>query len=98
MEATQGNQKIKIGLIDGQVDLDHQDFSGVRIRNLVDRSGSNCSSIARIRATFIAGMLASKNRKKAIGICPQCELLVYNIFCDGNYKVSSVEELSTALG
>ena len=87
MNISSGDPKVKIGVIDGPIDLNRPHFHGSRIRTVKDSQTSRCriaSSIACMHGTFVIGILASKRGSKAPGICPNCEIILYPIFKENN--------------
>jgi subtilisin family serine protease len=85
MNISSGNPHIKIGLIDGPIELNHPAFQGSRIRAIkVSQIAAckNASSLACRHGTFIAGILSAKRGSPAAAICPGCTLLLRPVFID----------------
>ena len=105
MEASAGRPEIVIGLIDGPVALDHEDFAGAAIRQLGGGPAASCApgaSLACVHGTLVAGVLAARRGSGAPAICPGCTLLVRPIFSDAaslsrRMPVTSPEELAAAI-
>lgn len=105
MELTSGRSEIRIGLIDGPVQINHPDLAGENIRELPGGSGGSCArtnSAACIHGTFVAGILCAKRNSPAPAICPNCTLLVRPIFAEtilenGAPPGATPEELATAI-
>jgi len=105
MERTSGIPKIKVGLIDGPVVLDHPDLATENILAVSGKLPAVCtqaSSAACMHGTFVAGILCAKRDSPAPAICPNCTLLVRPIFSEtisGNGQLPSAtpEELAAAI-
>jgi hypothetical protein len=106
MERTPGRRDVKIGLIDGPVNLDHADLSTDLIHELSETGTGRCgeqTSAACHHGTFVAGMLCGRRGSPAPAICPGCTLLVCPIFDEtagveqGNIPSASPEELVRAI-
>jgi subtilisin family serine protease len=110
MQISTGDPKIRIGVIDGPLDLSHPAFHGSRIRTVKDSQVGACrisSSIACMHGTFVVGILAAKRGDHVPAICPNCEILLYPIFRDNEqiknknidvvFPASTPEELSNAI-
>ena len=83
MTLTRGSSQIRIGLIDGPVDLNHSDFAVSRIETITIKKDAAClnsKSHACAHGTFVAGMLSAMPGAAAPAICPGCVLLVRPIF------------------
>ncbi len=81
MERSEGDDRVRIGLIDGPVVVNHPDLSAGKIQ--IIRPDGDCrdrGGIACLHGTFIAGVLSAKRGTLAPAICPDCTLLVYPIF------------------
>jgi hypothetical protein len=81
MERTSGAGDLKIGLIDGPVDLDHPDFARARSQSIT--AGGRCGlsgSAACAHGTFVAGILSARRGSVAPAIAPGCTLLVRSLF------------------
>src|SRR5262245_3134949 len=105
MERTSGIPKIKVGLIDGPVVLDHPDLATENILEVSGKLSGTCSqagSTACMHGTFIAGILCARRNSLAPAICPNCTLLVRPIFLetisgDGQLPSATPDELATAI-
>ena len=86
MAMTRGNPRIKIGLIDGLVAMNHPGLSGARILSQTANAGcQQPNSIACQHGTFIAGILVSANNSESpgqSGICPDCTIFVSSVFSE----------------
>jgi subtilisin family serine protease len=83
MNRSRGRPEVKIGLIDGPVDLDHPALARDQVQEL--RGGSASSrpnSNASLHGVFVAGILSAERGAPAPAICPGCTLLVRPIFAD----------------
>lgn len=86
MERSRGHPRIKIGLIDGPVAMNHQDLVTQNIREIPGRSPARCAQVqssACGHGTFVAGILSGRRGSMASAICPDCTLLVRPIFPEG---------------
>ena len=106
MSMSKGNPNIKIGLIDGPIDIIHPAFETSNIKTIKDWHLSACknaSSIACIHGTFVAGILCAKRGLSAPGICPDCAIILNPIFKEMNNSNETVipsaipEELASAI-
>jgi subtilisin family serine protease len=85
MARTEGNPRVKVGLIDGPVFVDHPDLAKTRIEGTGGSGGFQCTvadGISCLHATFVAGILFGKRSSPAPAICPGCTLLVRPIFSE----------------
>jgi subtilisin family serine protease len=108
MKLTDGGEDIKIGLIDGPIDLNHPLFKNTKIRTVTSSQAVSCresSSPACMHGTFIAGILVATRASQAPAICPNCELILRPIFKESNngankddvIPVSNPQELAEAI-
>lgn len=105
MERTSGIPKIKVGLIDGPVVIDHPDLATENILEVPGKLSGTCaqaSSVACMHGTFVAGILCAKRNSPPPAICPNCTLLVRPIFSetisgDGQLPRATPEELAAAI-
>ena len=75
----QWRRRVRIGLIDGPIVLDHPALEAAHIRFVGDASrGLAEPSLAH--GTFVAGVLAARRGASAPALCPGCPLLVRPIF------------------
>ena len=104
MSLGSGRPEIKIGLIDGPVELNSPNLVRERIREVPGKIPGVCgaaNSAACIHGTFVAGILCARRNSSAPAICPGCTLLVRPIFAetaaaDGEMPSATVEELARA--
>ena len=105
MSITSGSPDIKIGLIDGPVDIDHPDFSKEHILEISKTVHTGCkqdNSAPCIHGTLVAGILCAKRESLAPSICPNCTLIIRPIFTETNTKkeyqpVATSKELIKAM-
>ena len=110
MNITRGHPDIRIGVIDGPVDLNHPAFQGSRLRTVKDSQIVECKNardIACTHGTFITGILCAKRELPVSGICPDCEIILNPIFIkevtndklnnDIGFPSATPKELSTAI-
>jgi subtilisin family serine protease len=86
MAISTGAPGVIIGLIDGPIDFNHSAFQSANITTVKNSQYAACrsaSSIACMHGTFIAGMLCARRGLSAPAICPDCKLLLYPIFSEG---------------
>ena len=86
MAISTGKLDVVIGLIDGPIDFSHSAFQGANITTVKNSQYAACrsaNSIACMHGTFIAGMLCARRGLTAPAICPDCKLLLYPIFAEG---------------
>lgn len=84
MKMTEGSPEIKVGLIDGAVDISHPAFNGGNLRALGKYSAA-CNvkdSVSCQHGTFIAGVLSASRAFSSPGIAPNCSLLIRPIFSE----------------
>jgi len=101
MRRTEGSPDIRVGLIDGPVNLTHPDLVSSRLLALDHAAGAMCSrhgSFACVHGTFVAGILAASRTSAASAICPGCTVLIRPIFSEGNaVPVATPGELAGAI-
>jgi subtilisin family serine protease len=109
MNISSGHSDIKVGLIDGPVDITHSAFQTSNIKTVRDsqlNACKNASSIACSHGTFVAGILCAKRGLPAPAICPSCHVILNPIFRENidntGYKSmifpsARAEELSNAI-
>ncbi len=105
MERTRGSPELKIGLIDGPVNIKHPDLAGEHLREIPGNNGGACTqanSAACLHGTFVAGILSAKRGSVAPAICPNCALLVRPIFAEtkaanGEMPSATPQELAQAI-
>lgn len=109
MNISSGHSDIKIGIIDGPVELNHPAFQISNIKTARDsqlNACNNASSIACSHGTFVAGILCAKRGLSAPAICPNCEIILNPIFREDMDSTSNksmifpsvtAEELSNAI-
>jgi subtilisin family serine protease len=83
MNKTSGIPKIKVGLIDGPVDMTHSTLNRhmIRIIKQTDQIDNN-NSPAITHGTFVAGILCARRdtSSQAPAICPNCTIIIRPIF------------------
>ena len=85
MELGSGRREVRIGLVDGPVDLRHAGLVRARDVQIPGRLAGSCaqaSNPACAHGTFVAGILVAKRYSPAPAICPACTLLLRPIFED----------------
>ena len=85
MQRTSGVPAVRVGLIDGPVDLSHPDLETRNIQPVMGQTFGVCSrtdSLACRHGTLVAGVLAAHRGSLSPGICPDCTLLVRPIFAE----------------
>jgi subtilisin family serine protease len=105
MERTEGNPKVKIGLIDGPVATRHSGLAGAHLQEILGDNSATCSQVnstACLHGTFVAGILSAKRNSPAPAICPDCTLLIRPIFTETRKGIEHMpsatpEELATAI-
>lgn len=107
MSLSSGRPELKIGLIDGPVNIDHPHLESENIHEVGTGSPVACTqsdSIACKHGTFVASILLGKRSSVAPAICPRCTLLVRPVFAEtlssvvGNRTPSATpEDLSAAI-
>jgi subtilisin family serine protease len=97
---------ISIGVIDGPVDLNHEAFTGSKIRTTKNSEVAACrnaDNIACIHGTFVTGILTGRRETQAPALCPDCEIILRPIFPEEaneqHFKLPSTspEELAQAI-
>src|SRR5438128_805779 len=86
MNISSGDKDVKIGIIDGPVDINHSAFQVSNIKTVRDsqlNSCKNANSIACAHATFVVGILCARRGLTAPAICPNCEIILNPIFGGG---------------
>jgi subtilisin family serine protease len=81
MSITTGSSDVRIGLIDGAVDVRHRGF-GASPPIVELQSGSNSLQFNVAHGTFVAGILISQLDLDVPGICPGCQVLVRPVLRD----------------
>jgi subtilisin family serine protease len=105
MDRTTGSPEVRIGLIDGPVDLDHPHLQSARVRAVSPALNIACGDTvteACTHGTLVAGVLVGERSSGAPAICPGCTLLVRPIFLEKrsvhrNSTAASVEEVAAAI-
>jgi len=109
MKLSSGKPDIKIGIIDGPVELNHSAFEDTIIKTVRSSQVNRCmnaSSIACSHGTFVAGIICAKRGLSAPAICPNCEIILNPIFKEEIEKATvnhmslpsaTTEELSKAI-
>lgn len=81
MQASAGSAQVPIGLVDGPV-AELPELASVRWVGARPRSNSACAGAAWRHGTAVTGILHAQRGSSAVGVCPQCPLLVRPIFMD----------------
>lgn len=92
MKMTEGSPEIKVGLIDGPVDISHPAFNGGNLLAL-DKYSAACNardSLSCQHGTFIAGILSASRTFSSPGIAPNCSLLIRPIFSEGSLQKTNL--------
>jgi subtilisin family serine protease len=105
MERSSGNPRIRIGLIDGPVMMNHPALTAGNIFSLSSTRRTGCvqaTSTACTHGTFVAGILSAKRSSTAPAICPGCTLLVRPLFTEtgadnGQIPSTTPDQLATAI-
>jgi subtilisin family serine protease len=105
MSLSSGKPELKIGLIDGPVDIDHPDLESRNIYEVGTNSPAACTqsnSFACKHGTLVASILLGQRSSAAPAICPQCTLLVRPVFVetisvDDRPPHATPEDLSIAI-
>jgi subtilisin family serine protease len=105
LERARGRPEVKIGLIDGPVEIDHPDLATENIREVPGEFAGACavsSSAACTHGTFVAGILLAKRGSAAPAICPGCSLLLRPIFREtssrnGQMPSATPQQLASAI-
>lgn len=87
-----GSEKIRIGLIDGPVMINHPLLSNKNIVEIGINPHTNCiktDSMACSHGTFIAGILKAKKKLGAPALCPDCTLLIRPVFNENQISQDS---------
>jgi hypothetical protein len=79
MRPTSGRPEIAIALLDGPIDRDHAGLQGARLSTLLDVAADRDRS-AGAHGTAVAAMFVAARDHEALGICPECTLLVRPTF------------------
>ena len=85
MLQTSGNSDLRIGLIDGPVDVHHPDLAHESLREITTKKGATCGRVessACVHGTFVAGILSARRGSAAPAICPGCTLIIRPIFAE----------------
>jgi subtilisin family serine protease len=88
MARTAGSADIMIGLIDGPVATNHGGLAA-NIRPIGEGENAACTGAndtACLHGTFVAGILCAKPGGSAPAICPDCTLLVREVFAHGSTR------------
>jgi hypothetical protein len=78
-----GSPLIKIGVIDGNVDFEHPEFKPIKLGSR--REIHNCKirhSISCLHGTFMMGILSARRSGMALGLCPQCKIVLRPVFVE----------------
>ena len=83
MAMTTGHPRVRVGLIDGPVQLNHPGLLDARISVAPHSAIGECAmagSVACMHGTYVAGVLRARRDSDDPGICPGCTLLIRPIF------------------
>jgi cyanobactin maturation PatA/PatG family protease len=97
-EATIGNPKVCVAVLDGPVDLSHACFSGANIRRvntLVHDSAGN--GPMSLHGTHVASLIFGQPNSSVPGIAPRCLGLIAPIFRDDREHLLSQLDLARAI-
>jgi subtilisin family serine protease len=105
MERTTGRSEIVIALIDGPALMEDPALWGNNVRRFDGKLPATCVhaiSTACMHGTSVASILAAKRGSGALGICPDCTLLVLPIFTEseqhhGQMPSATPDELAAAI-
>jgi subtilisin family serine protease len=84
-DLTEGSPEVKVGLIDGPVDVNHEGLSAALIQPVNSDARHGCldpDSPECRHGTFVAGILAGARGGTVPAICPGCTLLVSPLFAE----------------
>lgn len=82
-QRSQGSPLVKVGVIDGPVDLRHPAFSSAVLRTVRPDQSAMCSAAGSgecYHGTAVAGILFANRGTPAPAICPGCSILLYPLF------------------
>ncbi|MGN9793040.1 S8 family peptidase [Streptomyces sp. OZ13] len=102
MARTAGRTDLLVGLVDGPVIVDHQEFAGAHIESLreQDVADMDADDAAALHATSTAGVLVAHRASRAPGICPGVTLVTRSVFSSPAARSSggaAPEDLAEAL-
>ena len=104
MALTLGRTEVMVGLIDGPVAVKHAELApNIRaVNESIKNACTGTSSIACLHGTFVAGVLFAKRGTSAPAICPNCTLLVRQVFVERDPRnlhapSSTPQELAAAI-
>jgi subtilisin family serine protease len=100
MKVSSGHPDIRIGIVDGPVDLNHPAFQGSRIDTIEDSQKEACknaSDLACIHGTFVTGIICAKRGVSAHAICPDCQIIINPIFGKEKTNIRTENDDSSTL-
>ena len=103
MDLTAGSAELRLGLIDGPVEMSHPDLAteNIHLVNVSPAAGiATPDNTSLIHGTFVAGILSSRRGSSAPAICPGCSLLIRPIFGEsrkGGNLFTTPGELAAAI-
>jgi subtilisin family serine protease len=103
MDLTAGSAELRLGLIDGPVEMSHPDLVTENVQMVNSGSGPGLvtpDDRTLIHGTFVAGILFSRRGASALAICPGCSLLIRYIFSaseNGGKLLTTPGELADAI-
>jgi len=84
-DLSRGRSEVKVGLIDGPVDVNHESLRAALIQPVNSRHGQACTDLDSPECrhgTFIAGILVGVRGEASPAICPDCTLLTRPLFAE----------------
>ncbi len=100
-ERTPGSAQVRIGILDGPVELDHPALGGAALTYLEGTAPlPSCGGEALAHGTHVASLIFGQSPQWVVGIAPQCRGLLRPIFADdpsGGLRPCSLPELSAAI-
>lgn len=85
MRLTRGKPEVKIGMIDGPVEISHPEFAKANIHAIARSSQISClqdNSPACRHGTSVASILCGQRNLSSPAICPGCSLFVRPVFTE----------------
>jgi subtilisin family serine protease len=101
LELTPGCPQVKVGLIDGPVDVDHEGLRAASIQPVNRRARQACRNLGSPECrhgTFVAGILVGARGSGAPAIRPGCTLLIQPLFTESaTGRPATLRQLASAL-
>lgn len=85
MEESDGDPSIRVGIIDGPLDLGHPAFAGRSLRTVRPEQLASCRDVRSAvcsHGTGVAGILCAGRGSPAPAICPSCTFLLCPLFTE----------------